>query len=44
MENDEDAFFCKRCGFPLDEEVENYNQNNNSRTKPKRGKTKTKST
>ena len=42
MENDEDAFFCKRCGFPLDEEVENYNQNNNSRTKPKRGKTKTK--
>ena len=42
MKNDEDAFFCKRCGFPLDEEVENYNQNNNSRTKPKRGKTKTK--
>ena len=42
MENDEDAFFCKRCGFPLDEEVENYNQNNNSRIKPKRGKTKTK--
>lgn len=42
MENDEDAFFCKRCGFPLDEEVENYNQNNNSKTKQKRGKTKTK--
>ena len=27
MENDYDSFFCKRCGFPLDEEVENYNLN-----------------
>ena len=42
MENDEDAFFCKRCGFPLDEESENYNQNDDSKSKQKRGKTKTK--
>ena len=42
MENDEDAFFCKRCGFPLDEEPENYNQNDDSKSKQKRGKTKTK--
>ena len=43
MENDYDSFFCKRCGFPLDEEVENYNQKSNLKPKHKRGKTKTKS-
>lgn len=24
IENDNDALFCKRCGFPLDEDVKNY--------------------
>lgn len=43
MKNDYDSFFCKRCGFPLDEEVENYNQKSNLKPKHKRGKTKTKS-
>ena len=42
IENDEDSFFCKRCGFPLDEEVENYNQKEDKKVKQKRGKTKTK--
>ena len=42
IENDEDSFFCKRCGFPLDEEVENYNQKEYKKVKQKRGKTKTK--
>ena len=43
IENDNDSFFCKRCGFPLDEEVENYNQKEDKKVKQKRGKTKTKS-
>lgn len=42
IENDEDSFFCKRCGFPLDEEVQNYNQKDYSNPKQKRSKTKTK--
>ena len=42
IENDEDSFFCKRCGFPLDEEVENYNQNNNTKVKNRKNKTKVK--
>ena len=33
--NDNDSFFCKNCGFPLDEEVENYNQKENPKMKPK---------
>lgn len=41
IKNDEDSFFCKRCGFPLDEEVENYNQSS-PKVKQKRGKNKTK--
>lgn len=39
-ENDEDALFCKKCGFPLDENPENYNEPVN--TKYKKGKNKTK--
>ena len=42
IENDEDSFFCKRCGFPLDEKPENYNQKEDKKVKQKRGKTKTK--
>ena len=26
IKNDEDSLFCKRCGFPLDENPENYNE------------------
>ena len=37
--NDEDSFFCKRCGFPLDENPEDYNQN---KVKNKKGKNKIK--
>ena len=37
--NDEDSFFCKRCGFPLDENPEDYNQN---KVKNKKGKSKIK--
>lgn len=40
--NDNDSFFCKNCGFPLDEEVENYNQKENPKMKAKRSKTKVK--
>ena len=40
--NDNDSFFCKNCGFPLDEEVENYNQKENQKMKAKRSKTKVK--
>ena len=40
--NDEDSFYCKRCGFPLDEDPKAYNQNSNTKTKQKHGKTKTK--
>lgn len=42
IENDEDSLFCKKCGFPLDEEPENYNQKEDKKVKQKRGKTKTK--
>ena len=42
VENDEDSFFCKRCGFPLDENPEDYNQNSKTKVKNKRGKTKVK--
>ena len=41
-ENDSDSFFCKKCGFPLDEEPSNYNEKSNPKVKQKRGKTKTK--
>ena len=41
-ENDEDSFFCKKCGFPLDEKVETYNIENKQKPKQKRSKTKTK--
>ena len=42
--NDEDSLFCKRCGFPLDEDPKNYSQNSDSKPKQKRGKTKVKKT
>lgn len=41
IENDEDSFFCKRCGFPLDETPEDYNQNN-VKVKNKKGRNKVK--
>ena len=37
LENDEDSFFCKKCGFPLDEKPENF-----EKIKYKKGKTKVK--
>ena len=37
-ENDEDAYFCKRCGFPLDEETKIYD--NSPKEKNKRKKIK----
>ncbi len=36
-ENDEESFFCKKCGFPLDEKPENF-----EKVKYKKGKTKVK--
>lgn len=38
VENDEDSFFCKRCGFPLDENPENYNQNRKTKNKKSKNK------
>lgn len=40
--NDEDSFFCKKCGFPLDEEIETYNIKSEKSPKQKRSKVKTK--
>lgn len=37
VENDEESFFCKKCGFPLDEKPENF-----EKIKYKKGKTKVK--
>ena len=42
IKNDEDSLFCKRCGFPLDENPENYNEPSTKKHKEKRLKTKTK--
>lgn len=42
IENDEDSFFCKRCGFPLDEEPKNYTQNSKTKVKKRKGKNKVK--
>ena len=41
-ENDKDSLFCNRCGFPLDENPENYNEPSNQKNKKNKTKTKTK--
>ncbi len=40
-ENDEESLFCRKCGFPLDEETSSYGENS-SQDKQKRQKNKTK--
>ncbi|MDD6323168.1 MAG: PASTA domain-containing protein [Bacilli bacterium] len=35
-ENEEDAYFCKRCGFPLDEEAKIYDNSPKEKTKRKK--------
>lgn len=40
-ENAEDAYFCSKCGFPLDENPENYNEKED-KSKQKRSKNKSK--
>ena len=40
--NDEDALFCKRCGFPLDENTKNYGESKKLKQKRRKTKTKTK--
>ena len=40
--NDEDALFCKRCGFPLDENPKNYGESKKAKQKRRKTKTKTK--
>ena len=41
-ENDNDSLFCKKCGFPLDENPENYNEPSNKKNKKIKTKTKNK--